>query len=827
MHSIFWGALPSHVLQTAAGLPFLEAVVAAALERMIQARLDTDTHFRHVLRDLSGQFVPSPSLYKVHDPISEPEEFKKDTERVIDRVNVHHHMDTCFKGNKMYCRMARPQALNSGTNCVAIEPPPAVPEGEQQIEKFVVLDSIPPPSQDSQSNRNLSMFPTPVRDDRTIIWEIYRPAISKLLFETNVMDLEENENLPADLQAQFDALDSVLKEQVVRCMLNRNGMVIETNAVNAALLGCNTNVGILGSDSQAKAGLCYLLKYITKPPAEILESLSLMYNARRTIRDYPSRAEDSGTDHRTGMHFLNRYLNQTSGLHEISSQMAAVAILGMPAELCSHGFFLVFVNAAIAYAQRKEAENPDHESFDEGLEFADLTESNDFTANRIAEDCEEMEEDFLRQDEIDEDVEPAISGRDDNEHALHGTEAFGTSIVYTTAKGKEAVPQHIHYAFRGPQLFCLSLYEYASLIIVSEKKKSRGSSNNSIAAEPENENTSVPDIGGRQANTTFPFAIGHPLRDTHVQKIRSKSLVPVPVAYPPQPPPGKQPVLTDAWKQQARKFSRYVLTLFRPWAASNGQLPGDLSWHSYTEFMRDLVHGVSNGGQTHLGRIRHAWVTNVAHGLRISSKVRTATQHYRCRASSKLGVPDGTAALPRARQHPGEDEFIEDPSLKEAEETIEQLRDENALDDLLERTEKERQISEYNKATLIALESIMGLHIPENAIAEPLSLEAASNLLSYRENITNFPSNDLLMKALKIDIPVEEMVIEEELPVYREPNPMETDDPQPPMETIDQGLNQEQQSVFDVSATYFRKLAEYKQGTGARPEPFRLLIHVI
>ena len=234
------------------------------------------------------------------------------------------------------------------------------------------------------------------------------------------------------------------------------------------------------------------------------------------------------------------------------------------------------------------------------------------------------------------------------QHALHGTEAFGTSIVYTTAKGKEAVPQHIHYAFRGPQLFCLSLYEYASLIIVSEKKKSRGSSNNSIAAEPENENTSVPDIGGRQANTTFPFAIGHPLRDTHVQKIRSKSLVPVPVAYPPQPPPGKQPVLTDAWKQQARKFSRYVLTLFRPWAASNGQLPGDLSWHSYTEFMRDLVHGVSNGGQTHLGRIRHAWVTNVAHGLRISSKVRTATQHYRCRASSKLGVPDGTAALPRA-----------------------------------------------------------------------------------------------------------------------------------------------------------------------------------
>jgi len=90
-------------------------------------------------------------------------------------------------------------------------------------------------------------------------------------------------------------------------------------------------------------------------------------------------------------------------------------------------------------------------------------------------------------------------------------------------------------------------------------------------------------------------------------------LVRVSVAYPPQPPPGKQAILTDAWKQQARKFARYVFSLFRPWTSNGGQSSGDLSWCAYSKFMRDLALGVEGTGQPHLGRVRHDWITNIAH----------------------------------------------------------------------------------------------------------------------------------------------------------------------------------------------------------------------
>jgi hypothetical protein len=48
---------------------------------------------------------------------------------------------------------------------VQIKPPVEVLEGEKQANKFIVLDSIEPPSQESQLNQNVSIFTTSVRDE--------------------------------------------------------------------------------------------------------------------------------------------------------------------------------------------------------------------------------------------------------------------------------------------------------------------------------------------------------------------------------------------------------------------------------------------------------------------------------------------------------------------------------------------------------------------------------------------------------------------------------------------------------------------------------------
>ena len=166
---------------------------------------------------------------------------------------------------------------------------------------------------------------------------------------------------------RFGKLNEDEKWRFVRAFETRNGMVVEYNPVMTALLGCNTNVSILGSDSQAKAILCYLLKYITKPPTELSHSLTVILNARQYIEQHPSTAEDSETEKRKVMYFFTRVFNQLFGTVEVSEPIAALALLGMPAEICSHSFQLVFASAAVAYAVReKQAEENDDD-------FADIS----------------------------------------------------------------------------------------------------------------------------------------------------------------------------------------------------------------------------------------------------------------------------------------------------------------------------------------------------------------------------------------------------------------------------------------------------------------------
>lgn len=71
---------------------------------------------------------------------------------------------------------------------------------------------------------------------------------------------------------------------------------------------------------------------------------------------------------------------------------------------------------------------------------------------------------------------------------------------------------------------------------------------------------------GRPANGCYDFADGHPLFETHTQRLRSKPKVPVPRRSP-RPPPPKPRRLTVAWKKQAKEFAQHVLVVFRPWRA--------------------------------------------------------------------------------------------------------------------------------------------------------------------------------------------------------------------------------------------------------------------
>ena len=154
----------------------------------------------------------------------------------------------------------------------------------------------------------------------------------------------------------MDRISKLTIEQKTRfysALETRNGLVVEFNPVITSLLGCNTNVSILGSDAQAKAIMAYLLKYMTKSPSELSHAISVIYKARQAVEKYPSSAPDTGTHRRNAMHMFTHYVNKLSTAFEVSLAIGSLALLGQPAEISSHSFQMLFANAALAYALKK------------------------------------------------------------------------------------------------------------------------------------------------------------------------------------------------------------------------------------------------------------------------------------------------------------------------------------------------------------------------------------------------------------------------------------------------------------------------------------------
>ncbi|KZR97440.1 Uncharacterized protein APZ42_007687, partial [Daphnia magna] len=155
--------------------------------------------------------------------------------------------------------------------------------------------------------------------------------------------------LPEILLTKFHQLRQEQKELLDQVLVNRNGLIVEYNETISAMLGCNTN-----------------------PPTEITHSISLIHYAKRTIENYPSVAEDSGTDKRTAMHLLNRVTNQISSTIEVSSSFTSLAISDGPAEFTSCSFFKVYVHEAFKFVE----EHPDYAasiiSIDNAQEFENL-----------------------------------------------------------------------------------------------------------------------------------------------------------------------------------------------------------------------------------------------------------------------------------------------------------------------------------------------------------------------------------------------------------------------------------------------------------------------
>lgn len=210
----------------------------------------------------------------------------------------------------------------------------------------------------------------------------------------------------------------------------------------------------------------------------------------------------------------------------------------------------------------------------------------------------------------------------DDEEKVHGPndedEVNSSATFYKSGKDRKAIMQHTHYAFRGNGLIDYSLYEYAAAIVIVPKAKKK---NEKTATEETRDDIKQSDDDdcnrpGRLSNTSFEFHPNHPLFQSHCQRIRSKSNVPVTSLSPPKPPQSKPSDLTPEWRTAAKVFARYILVLFRPWTENGGTLPSPLTWTEFCNFMEDLEFSEDRSGPpTDAAIVRRRWIENASQGL--------------------------------------------------------------------------------------------------------------------------------------------------------------------------------------------------------------------
>lgn len=523
------------------------------------------------------------------------------------------------------------------------------------------------------------------------------------------------------------------------------------------------------------------------------------------------------------MHLLNRVTNKISCAVEVSASMAALAVLGGPTEFVSCSFFHVFVLEAIAYIKSHPnySQSVQHTTFEfeelPGDEFSeDDDESEDNFENNIQDDSETP----INFEELyNEDLNPHLLECTGENDELDSTSSHTTAKVYTTANGQVAVPQVVHYCFRGPALLEYSLYAYAALIDVIKNPRT----NQSTPSEINTTNR------GRPTNGMFQFAKGHPLFETHIQRLRSKPKVPVPRNVP-RPPPAKPNKLTNSWKQQARIFSRYFLTLFKPWnfpTENGGTLPGSLTWNAFCEFIKQLEEGTDGLGPTFLERVTVRWIRSMAYGLRTLAQDRTAVQECRSR-----GVKTWDELAREPNNNISGDNSMENrgraPSGEEEERNLALIAQLNVelliaeagnYDAFIDGDERQHQ---YLEATKTTLENLM-------RNSENVNINGNQSVRSnHQQLVHNFVEIEQSMKNVLEKIrPNYQEDLDEDFDQYLD------DDEVGGGQAIDSTLpttdpnmlNSNQQEILNLVREYIQGKRNAADGLCQSPKPFKILVH--
>jgi len=444
-HAVMWSGLTPELLQCLATnvevLSALKETAAGVLDSMASSKLPDEMHDGRGednaarLQRLNSELGPwtaeectTLGSHSEHGLVNEADFSEAVQRNVVNLTNYHTHSATCRKGKYgcRHCRLAQPQPicdeLSGQTGPIQLEKELLHDEGGGYTVIAHPVWSEPPARGDS-----LEAYledPLPPLDTRCVMWELGKGG--------------EN----------GDGADE---------------LVVPYSISFSAAAGCNTAIVPLGCSEQAKAVCYYVLSYITKDPTALEATRVLVFQAILHMVQHPSTAEDVGSGSRNTKHLLERMLNNMQGAQEVSSQMAATALLGKPPCFSSDSFWYAFIWPAIQEVRRHS------QSFEQNVD----AEEDDITGgNSDDEDEAGGHLDILNSIERDQDVELHPSHRAET----LANDELGCARTYRTQddNGSSAcvlVAQHVHYIFRHRELQEMNFQEFVSLVDIVQKSK--------------------------------------------------------------------------------------------------------------------------------------------------------------------------------------------------------------------------------------------------------------------------------------------------------------------------------------------------------------------
>ena len=187
----------------------------------------------------------------------------------------------------------------------------------------------------------------------------------------------------------------------------------ETSLFMAALLGCNTNVSVLGGSAQALNALFYLIGYLSKNPVKPNAWTTCVAAALQNSQHNESVAEDKGTATRNAKFILQKVLNRLNALAEMNDTQLSMLLLGFASFKCSHRFSFCFPSPALeAQLDVEHSDSDDDDDSDDSDDADDDTSSEDVECSDTDDDNDSGDSDDADDDTSSEDAE--LSDSDDH-----------------------------------------------------------------------------------------------------------------------------------------------------------------------------------------------------------------------------------------------------------------------------------------------------------------------------------------------------------------------------------------------------------------------------